>query len=96
MERVIAAVEIDGRAVAMSVRRGISAEQHRALRLLAGGPLGCTEAILLAHGFKTELLAALVRDGLATTQRGTMRAGRRRIEVVWMTITDAGRRALAG
>jgi hypothetical protein len=78
-------------------RRGsISADQRRALRLLAGSPLGCTEAILLAHGFKAELLAALVRDGMATTQRGTMRAGKRHIEVVWVTITDAGQRALVG
>jgi hypothetical protein len=80
----------------MDAPRTISAEQRRALRLLAGSPLGCTEAILLAHGFKTELLALLVRDGLATTQRGTMRAGRRRTEVVWVMITDAGRRAVAG
>ena len=79
----------------MSVRRSISAEQRRALRLLAGSPLGCTEAILLAHGLKAELLALLVRDGLATTQPGTMRAGGRQIEVVWVMITDAGQRALA-
>jgi hypothetical protein len=79
----------------MSVRRSISAELRRALRLLAGNPLGCTEAILLAHGFKTELLALLVRDGLAATQPGTMRAGRRQIKVVWVMITDAGQRALA-
>jgi len=29
----------------------LTAEQRRALRLLAGNPRGCTEAILLAHGF---------------------------------------------
>jgi hypothetical protein len=71
-----------------------STAQRRALRLLAGSPLGCSEAILLAHGFKTELLAVLVRDGLAITQPGTTRAGRRRLEVAWVMITDAGRRAL--
>jgi len=79
----------------MNVQRSISAEHRRALRLLAGSPLGCSEAILLAHGHKAKLLALLVRDGLATTQPGTMRAGRRQIEVVWVMITDAGRRALA-
>ena len=88
--------ELYGRAVAMDAPRSISTEQRRALRSLAGSPLGCTEAILLAHGFRTELLALLVRDGLATTQRGTMCAGRRKIEVVWVMITDAGQRALAG
>jgi hypothetical protein len=29
----------------------VSDEQRRALRLLAGSPLGATEAIMLAHGF---------------------------------------------
>ena len=72
----------------------ITAEQRRALRLLAGSPHGCTEAIMLAHGFKTELLAVLVRDGLAAAEPGTVRTGRRQIEVVWVMITDAGRRAL--
>ena len=51
---------------------------------------------MLAHGFKAELLAALVRQGLAITQPGTIRAGRRQVEVVWVMITDAGQRALAG
>ena len=82
--------------MSMRARPRISRDQHRALRLLAGGPHGCTEAIMLAHGFKAELLAALVRDGLASTQPGTMRAGRRQLEVVWIMITDAGHRALTG
>jgi hypothetical protein len=73
-----------------------SHDQRRALRLLAGSAFGYTEAIMLAHGFKAELLAALVRQGLATTQPGTIRAGRRQVEVVWVMITDAGQRALAG
>ena len=80
--------------VATNVQRSIGAEHRRVLRLLAGNPLGCTEAILLARGFKTELLALLVRDGLATTQPGTMRAGRRQIKVLWVMITDVGQRAL--
>ena len=37
-----------------------------------------------------------MRDGLATTQPGTVRAGRRRIEVVWVMITDVGQRAYWG
>jgi hypothetical protein len=44
----------------------VSAEGHRALRLLAGSPLGVTEAIMLAHGFTTDLLVKLVHQGLAT------------------------------
>jgi hypothetical protein len=38
----------------------------------------------------------LVRVGLATAEPETVRAGKRQIEVVRMTITVAGRRALAG
>jgi hypothetical protein len=51
---------------------------------------------MLAHGFKAELLAALVRDGLAIKQPGTIRAGRRQLKVVWVMITGAGHRALTG
>ena len=72
------------------------AELNRALRLLAGSPHGCTEAIMLAHGFTAELLVDLVRDGLATATPGTVHAGGRPIKVTWLTITDLGRQALAG
>jgi hypothetical protein len=70
-------------------------DQRRALRLLAGSPLGVTEANMLAHGFTIEMLYALVRDGLATAEQRETRAGRRPIKVIWLTITDAGRQALA-
>jgi hypothetical protein len=80
----------------MSACSRISNDQRRALRLLAGGPHGCTEAIMLAHGFKPDLLAALVRDGLATTQPGTIRAGRRQLDVVWVMITDADHHVIIG
>ena len=69
------------------------AEQNRALRLLAGSPLGCIEAIMLAHGFTVEILRRLVLDGLATATPGT---SGRPITVTWLTITDVGRQALAG
>jgi hypothetical protein len=74
----------------------MSTERRRALRLLAGSPLGCTEAIMLAHGFTYTTLDTLVRDGLATAEKREVRAGRRPIKVIWLTITDAGRLALAG
>jgi hypothetical protein len=50
--------------------------------LLAGSPLGVTEAIMLAHGFTTETLTVLVRDGLATATPEAVHAGKRPIEVV--------------
>jgi hypothetical protein len=51
---------------------------------------------MLAHGFTTELLADLVRDGLATAAPGIMYAGKRPITVTRLGITDLGRQALAG
>jgi len=59
----------------------MSRDRHRALRLLAGSPLGVTEAIMLAHGFTIEMLTILVRDGLATATPETVHAGKRPIEV---------------
>jgi hypothetical protein len=44
----------------------LSTDQLRAVRLLDEAELrGCTEAIMLAHGFTREP-AGLVRDGLAS------------------------------
>jgi hypothetical protein len=73
-----------------------SDQQHRALRLLAGAPHGRTVADMLAHGFANATLDRLMRDGLVTIQPTTTRVGTRRSTVVWVAITDAGQRALAG
>jgi len=73
----------------------VSAEQRRVLQLLAGSPDGCTEAIVLAYGFKMEMLAGLILDGLATPDTELANAGRRQVKVVRLRITEAGRRALA-
>jgi len=61
--------------------------------LLAGSSHGCTEAILLAHGFTIEMLIVLVRGGLATAtpeivhDLQTIRWG----EIsVWKILVDAG------
>jgi hypothetical protein len=68
----------------------------RALRLLTNAPHGRTVADMMAHGITNATLDRLVRDGLATTQPGTVLAGTRRITVVWVAITEAGQRALTG
>jgi|HubBroStandDraft_6_1064221.scaffolds.fasta_scaffold1448211_2 hypothetical protein len=73
----------------------MSRDQRRALRLLAGSPLGVTEAIMLAHGFTNEMLVDLVHEGLATATPETVHAGKRPIEVVRVPINDARRLALA-
>jgi hypothetical protein len=69
-------------------------EQRPALQLLARSPDGCTTSIMMAHGFKPEILADLVRRGLAVAKPKTVRAGETSIEVVWMHITAAGRKAI--
>jgi hypothetical protein len=73
---------------------GQNGDQREALRMLADSPNGSTESIMLAHGFGIGTLHDLVRNGLATAEPRTVRARRRLIKVMWMTITDAGRRAL--
>ena len=72
----------------------LNAEQRQALELIAGRPGGCTKGRLLADGFTVDMLADLVREGFATAQRGTVRAGGRTIRVERYRITDAGRRAI--
>ena len=74
-----------------SRKRSPPGTRRRALELLIDG---CTEAIMLAYGFKTELLVELVNAGLATASIERMVAGGRRIEVTRMRITGDGRRAL--
>jgi hypothetical protein len=72
----------------------LNADRRRALALLAGSPDGRTEAVMMAHGFKLDLLVELVHDGLATARAERMRVGGREIEVTSMQITETGRRAL--
>jgi hypothetical protein len=74
----------------------LTAEQRRALAMLANaGQSGCADAFMMAHGFTVDMLAGLVRAGLATATPQRMRAGGRMIEVARVRITDAGRRAVA-
>src|SRR5260370_5557135 len=67
----------------------LSAEQRRALELLAGSARGCTKARLLADGFTLDMLTDLVPEGLATAQRQTMKVGGRQIKVDRYRIPDA-------
>jgi hypothetical protein len=77
--------------------RRLSAEQRRALKILAAaGSDGCTGATLLAHGFSVYMLANIIRDGFASAHRETVRVGKRKIRVVRVWIADAGQRALEG
>ena len=77
-------------------RRRPKPDRRRALELLAASRDGCTEAIMLAHGFTVRQMVALVRDGLASAFAERVVAGKHKGEVARMRITEAGRRALAG
>jgi hypothetical protein len=63
-------------------------EQRRALRLLARSPNGCT------HGFESTIIGKFMLDGLATAEIHDTKIAGRRVKVVWLQITAAGRRAL--
>jgi hypothetical protein len=60
------------------------ATRRRALELLAASRDGCTEAIMLAHGFTVEMLVELVRAGLATAKAERVVAGGKTIAVARM------------
>jgi hypothetical protein len=73
----------------------LSAEERRALDVLARHHDGCDEAVLLADGFTIGLLAGLVIDGFASGSVARIAVDGREKPVVWMKITDAGRTAIA-
>jgi hypothetical protein len=73
----------------------LTADQRRALQLLASDAHDATEALMLAHGFRREMLAGLVLAGLATVVTETMRAGTATTKVERYRITEDGRDALA-
>jgi hypothetical protein len=62
--------------------------------LLASCRDGCTEALMLAHGFTVPQMVELVHAGLATATAERMVAGNETIEIARVRITEAGRRAL--
>jgi hypothetical protein len=60
----------------------LDAGRDRALRLLADAPDGCTEAIMLAHGFTVELMVDLCIAELAIATVECMVVGGRTVELV--------------
>jgi hypothetical protein len=70
-------------------------EQRRALRLLARSQIGCTEALLMAHGFELAMLGKLTVDGFVEFDAHETMAGSRLVKAFWLRITDAGRKAIA-
>jgi hypothetical protein len=72
----------------------LTAARRRALTILIAAPEGCTEATMTAHGFSLEFLADLARDGLVNETVDRVRKGKREIDVVRLSITAEGRRAI--
>jgi hypothetical protein len=70
-------------------------EQLRALRVLARYRTGCPETVLLEHDFSYDQLGVLVFNGLATMKPSITYDDGRKKTVVWVTITAAGRKAIA-
>ena len=80
-----------------NTRRRLNPMRRRALELLASRSNGVTKKLLVhAHGFDTDMIAGLVRTGLATAERESVNGRGKTIEVVRIRITEAGRRAIEG
>jgi len=76
------------------LRRRPKPDRRRARELLASCRDGCTEAIMVAHGFSVEQMVELVRAGLASVAAQRVVAGQHVMEIARVRITEAGRRAL--
>jgi hypothetical protein len=79
-------------------KRRLSPHPRRTLELLTlldSSPRGATEALLVrAYGFTSDMIADLVRAGLAIVERETVDAGAEPVETVRLRITAAGRKAI--
>jgi hypothetical protein len=73
----------------------LSDEERRALNFLARHRTGCDEAVLLADGATVGGLAGLVIDGFATAGVTHVALDAREKPVIWMHITQAGRKAIS-
>jgi hypothetical protein len=65
-----------------------------ALELIAVDRRGLTEPLLRTYGFTVRMLAGLIRAGLATAQRQTVKAGGQATKVIRIKITETGRQAI--
>src|SRR5258708_9959691 len=75
-----------------------SRERRRGLKMLADAPRGISEEMLVVvHGFSAQMVAGLVRAGLATVVTETKSAPRGlTITVERIRITDDGKKAIEG
>ncbi len=72
-------------------------ERSRALKMIAdAGQNGITEIVALEHGFTPDLLAGLVRGGLAAATFDRIAVGGHINIVARLRVTNAGMLALIG
>jgi hypothetical protein len=69
-------------------------DRHKALALLAKSPDGCTQTMMLIHGFELPFVAQLVREDLVNVQTVRTESGRL-LPIMRVKITENGRRVLA-
>jgi hypothetical protein len=78
-------------------RRGPKPDRRRALELLAASADGCSEAVMLAHGFSIDIMVELINAGLVTAKpERILVGGYQEEERTRVRITEDGRRALGG
>ena len=70
------------------------ADWRRALELLSNSPDGATEALLMAYGFESTVIAGLVESGFATLTTEVVLAGRRPVDMKRLRLSDLGRKVL--
>jgi hypothetical protein len=73
----------------------VTADDRRLLELLAASEDGCTDDLLLAHGFKLDVLISIVSAEFATATPERTIASGRPVKTTRVRITEAGRRTLA-
>ena len=77
-------------------RRSRPKPDRRALELLATSRDGCTEAIMIAHGFTVPQMVELIRAGLASAHTERVVAGGQRREVAYVRSPKLAGRRLRG
>jgi hypothetical protein len=70
-------------------------ERMKALQFLAKSEGGCTAPIMVRHGFTLPVIRGLIREGLASVERGQIRGKRSWRAVFRLRITGAGRKVMA-
>jgi hypothetical protein len=70
-------------------------QERRVLQMLAAAESGCSDALLLAYGFRLEMILGLVSSGLAAASAELAFVADHPVELTRVKITEAGGRALA-